>query len=303
MPYPIYDLYGQAIMPDGPYPISLKTANTTMPSVRWTDPYRSFGNEGGYGFYNPNWTYGSADPRISMPVLSNLRTTPGGSNPNIIDADVTDPKTGGIKGLFGGLRGKFGAGKALFGSPGFDLSALKNLGRDVRATRLFEGGPKLGTIGTAGMGAYQGIKAIQGLTENAQSDTEYNNLIRDIKSSAYSNPMVSQYLSADQNRLLRQARTGSLDAGNWGGAAQGAVQGVPQALLSALIGGVAGGIPGALIGGLGSLGNSAIKGYGNRTREQNDKLSGLYSALQNAEMDYRDESNQRIRNRHFNRMY
>lgn len=214
----------------------------------------------------PNWQY-YQDPR------------------DVIDAEVINPKPKGIKGLFGGLMGKFGNGKSF---------------RDIRP---FKGGPTIGTLGLAGMGAYQGINALQNSMENAQADTEYNSLIRDIKSSAYSNPMASQYLTADQNRLLRQARTGGLNAGNWGGAVQGAVQGIPQALVSSLIGGVVGGVPGALIGGLGSLGNSAIQGYGNRTREQNDKLSSLYSALQNAEMDYRDESNQRIRNRHFNYMY
>lgn len=254
--------------------------------------------------YVPNW--GPPNPHMYPQVVSNIGTGLGNSNTNVVDADVVNPKTKGIKGLFGGLMGKFGKGKSLFGSSGSggpDLSAFKNLGSNVRATRLFDGGPKIGTLGLAGMGAYQGINALQNGMENAQADTEYNNLIRDIKSSAYSNPMASQYLTADQNRLLRQARTGGLDAGNWGGAAQGAVQGIPQALVSSLIGGVVGGIPGALIGGLGSLGNSAIQGYGNRTREQNDKLSSLYSALQNAEMDYRDESNQRIRNRHFNYMY
>lgn len=205
--------------------------------------------------------------------------------------------------LKSGLRDKFGEGKALFGKLGIAPGALKGLGTDIRATQLFQGGPKLGQLGALGMGAYQGINAAQGLTQNAQSDADYRNLVKDIKASAYANPMASQYLTADQNSLLRQARTGSLDVGNWGGAAQGAVQGIPQALFSTLIGGVTGGVPGALIGGLGSLGNSAIQGYGDRTREQIDKLSGLYSALQNAEASYRDESNRRIRNSHFGNMY
>jgi hypothetical protein len=213
------------------------------------------------------------------------------------------PNAGGFGDKFGRFRDKFGDGKALFGKFGIAPGALKGLGTDIRATNLFQGGPRLGQLGYLGMGAYQGINAAQGFAQNAQADTDYRSLIKDIKSSAYANPMASQYLTADQNRLLRQARTGGLDAGNWGGAAQGVVQGIPQALFSTLIGGITGGIPGAVLGGLGSLGNSAIQGYGDRTREQVDKLSSLYSALQNAEAAYRDESNRRIRSSHFNNMY
>ena len=236
-----------------------------------------------------------AYPRM-LPTVYN-----GGASPNV--AIPSNGGSGKLKGLFGSLRGKFGAGKSLFSSPNWNWEAIKALPRDIRNTNLFEGGPKIGNIGAAAMGAYQGINAIKGLTENVQSDSDYRNLIKDIKMSAYANPMVSQYLSADQNRLLRQARTGSLDTANWGGAIGGAAQGIPKALISALIGGVTGGVPGAILGGVGSLGNSAIQGYGDRTREQTDKLNGLYSALQNAEMAYGDEANSRIRNRHFNYMY
>lgn len=224
---------------------------------------------------------------------------PDGSAPN---SPNPGRGLGGIGGLFRNLRGRFGAGRSLFGG-NFDWDAIKTLPRDIRATQLINGGPTIGQVGAAGMGAYQGIKAIKGLTDNAQADTDYNSLIKDIRSSAYANPMASQYLNSEQNKLLRQARTGSLDTANWGGALGGMAKGVPNALLSTLVGGLVGGAPGAVIGGLGSLGNSAIQGYGDRTRAQTDSLSGLYSALQNAETAYRDEANSRLRSRHFNYMY
>lgn len=248
----------------------------------------------------PNWTYWQ-DPYAGMPAQSKILSMGRGASGGL-GADILN-RAGNAKPLLGNwFASHFGQGKSLLGNK-MDLSFLKGLGSNFRATQLYEGGPTLGKLGTYGMGAYQGIKAIKGLTDNVQSQTDYDNLVSDVKGSAYANPMASQYLSADQNRLLRQARTGSLDAGNWGGAMQGAAQGIPQALLSALIGGVAGGAPGAIVGGVGSLLNSGIQGYGNRTREQADKLNGLYSALQNAEMSYRDEANSRLRNRHFNYMY
>lgn len=212
---------------------------------------------------------------------------------------MANNKSNGLKDWFGQ---HIGSGKTLLGG-NLNWNAMKQIPSNIRNTNLFEGGPKLGHVGAAGMGLYQGFNAAKGLTENAQTEADYNNLINDIKASAYANPMAAQYLTSDQRKLMRQARSGSLGANNFGGAMQGVAQGIPKALLSSLLGGLVGGGWGALAGGAGSLINSGIQGYGNNMRQQTDKLNGLYDALQNAELSYNDQVSNRVRNRHFNYAY
>lgn len=192
------------------------------------------------------------------------------------------------KGLFAGLSGlrsKFGAEKSLLGDK-IDLSGLKGLGKDIRATRLWDGGPKISTAANWGMGLYQGGKALKGLYENISNEQDLDSLKKDVNLQIASNPMYDMYMDAGDEKLLRQMKNGTL-TNNWSGALEGTVKGIPQAGLTALMEGLVGGIPGALIGGLGSLGNSAIQGYGQGTQEAQAQLQGLYGRLRQANEEYR----------------
>lgn len=191
----------------------------------------------------------------------------------------------GAAGLFSRLRGRFGPGSTLLGGK-IDLSGLKNLGSDIRATKLIEGGPTVAQAANTISGIYQGGKAIKGLYENIQNDADLNDLRKDIRLQMASNPMYNMYMDASDEKLLRQMNNGTL-TNNWAGAFENGVKGIPQAGLAALLGGVTGGVPGALIGGIGSLVNSGISGYGQGTQEAQAKLQGLYDKLRQANEDYR----------------
>ena len=192
------------------------------------------------------------------------------------------------KGLFAGLSGlrnKFGAGKSLVGGK-INLSGLKGLGKDIRSTKLIEGGPTVSQAANTVSGIYQGGKALKGLYENIGNDRDLDSLKKDINLQIASNPMYDMYMDINDEKTLRQMNNGTL-TNNLAGVAEGAMKGIPQAGLSALMGGITGGVPGALIGGLGSLINSGIQGYGQGTQEAQSKLQGLYDRLRQANEEYR----------------
>lgn len=188
-----------------------------------------------------------------------------------------------FSGLLRKIRNKFGEGKSLISE---NLPELKGLGKDIRATQLWDGGPKISTAANTLSGIYQGGKAIKGLYDNSTKDSDYNDLKQDITLQIASNPMYDMYMDASDEKLLRQMNNGTL-TDNWSGAINEGIKGVPKAAGAAILGGLTGGIPGALIGGLGSLANSGISGYGKGTEEANAKLQGLYSRLKQADEEYR----------------
>lgn len=188
-----------------------------------------------------------------------------------------------LSGLLPNIRNKFGSDKSLFSG---NMPDLKGLGKDIRATKLWDGGPKISTAANTLSGIYQGGKAIKGLYDNSTKDADYNDLKKDITLQIASNPMYDMYMDASDEKLLRQMNNGTL-TDNWSNAMSEGVKGIPQAAGAAILGGLTGGVPGALIGGLGSLANSGISGYGKGTEEANAKLQGLYSRLKQADEEYR----------------
>jgi len=191
-------------------------------------------------------------------------------------------------GMFSGIRSWFrkrfnpiGSNKPLFKGD-VNLPSFKG----IREQSLFEGGPSVGGLARTGMGLYQGGKALKGIYENANAESSLTSLKNDINTAIASNPMYDMYMDAADEKTLRQMQNGNL-TDSWGGAAEGTIKGIPQALLAALIGGVAGGPWGAAINGIGSLGNSAISGYGNKIEETSGKLQGLYDRLRQANSDYK----------------
>lgn len=213
---------------------------------------------------------------------------------------------GGVAGMFSNLRNRFGKGKSLFGD--VNMPNLKGLASDIRGTKLYEGGPSLGGLATTGMGLYQGANAMKGLYENIQSDSDLSSLRTDILSEIDSNPMYDMYLDAGDEKLLRQVRNGTT-TNNFSNAASGAIKGIPQALLSTVIGGLVGGAPGAIVNGLGSLGNSAISGYGQGNAKTQSQLQGLYDRLRQASQEYRTMKRPSglgtagLQSRYFNQLY
>lgn len=147
-------------------------------------------------------------------------------------------------------------------------------------------GMSLGSLANIGMGLYQGGTALKGLYDNMNSDTDLRSLKDDINLELASNPMYDTYLDAADEKLIRQVKNGSL-TNNWGGAMSGALQGIPKAALTAALGYLTGGVGGAAIGGIGSLVNSGISGYGRENEQASAKLQGLYDKLRRAGEDYR----------------
>ena len=224
-------------------------------------------------------------------------------NPQLPSTELAERPAQGITGLFSNLRNRFGSGKSLFGDK-LNLGSLKNIGRDVRGTRLWEGGPSIGGAATAGMGLYQGVNAAKNLYDLANTSSDINKSMSDVRASALANPLVYSYLDSGSARTLRQVQNGTFSEGSGlkNGLA-GAAKGIPSALLATLIGGVAGGVPGAVINGLGSLANSGIKGASEGKAEANERLQSLYQQLLDAENRYRSESSGRMRERYFGNYY
>ena len=200
---------------------------------------------------------------------------------------------------------KFGPGKALFGKGdgGATWDSIKQLPSNVRATSLFEGGPTLGKLASGAMAGYQGIDAVRNISDLSSADTNLSDQMNDIKAMAYANPMIGTYLDPAQQKLLRQVRSGTVANGTAGEAMGNVIKNLPKALLMTAIGGVTGGGLGAVSGGLGTLVNSGIEGASTSKNNTASKLEGLYSALSQANQDYRDNTNEHLRNRHFNMYY
>lgn len=196
--------------------------------------------------------------------------------------------------------------KPLFGGK-MGLPKLNNIRSFLQTKPVWTGGPSIAKAGTAVMGVTQGAKALKGLYENSKAEQDLDSLKNDISLQIASNPMYDMYLDASDEKTLRQMENGNL-TNNWGGALEGGIKGIPQAAISALMGSMLG-PAGALVGGLGSLVNSSIKGYGQDTQEAQAKLQGLYGKLRQANEEYRTmkrPSNLRtsgLQTRYFNQLY
>lgn len=229
------------------------------------------------------------------------------ANPNVVDADFT-AKTAATTapGIFARARAMFGNGKTIGPNLG-NFGDLNGFVKDFQNTNLLGLG-KIKNISQAGLGLYQGGRAVKGLIDNSKKDTDINSLKNDISTAVASNPMYDMYLDAADEKTLRQMQNGGLTNGA-GGAAEGVVKGIPQALLAALLGGVTGGWGGAAINGVGSLINSGIRGYGNEMDEASGKLQGLYSKLRQAQSEYKTMKRPRglgsagLQTQYFNQLY
>ena len=190
----------------------------------------------------------------------------------------------------------------------FDMSNLKNARSNILSKPLWEGGPTVKTGANVANAAIQGVQALSGLYNNAQADADAKDLKSSIESEMISNPMYDMYLSAEDEKLLRQIQNGSEPSG-WSGVDEGVVNGIPNALLGAVLGGLTGGPMGAIIGGGGALLNSGIEGYNQETSKNTTELQGLYDRLRQASSEYktmkrpRNLRNAGLSSRYYNELY
>lgn len=206
-----------------------------------------------------------------------------------------------------GLKERIGPGKSLIHS---DLK-LPNLGKmasNLRQTQLWENGPKISTAANTISGLYQGGKALKGIYDNTQAESDLASLKNDINSEVAWNPMYASYLTGSDEKLMRQMKNNTMTNGV-GDFASGALKGLPKAAISAILGGLTGGWAGAAIGGLGSLANSGIEGYGQGVTNAQNKLQGLYGKLRQANDDYQNMRrplgmrNAGLQTRYYNQLY
>jgi hypothetical protein len=191
------------------------------------------------------------------------------------------------------------------------FSKLKEFPSQFRNWQPFgEKGPSVGNLSVGINAGVHGVKALGGLYENSKNEADYEDLRRKILAAKISNPMYDAYLDPDQENLLRKVSNGSKTSGNFGNIMSGVVEGIPNALLSAGIGAITGGGPaGAIVGGLGSLINSGISGYGQGQQASISELQALYDSLRQAQADYKSMKrpanlmNAGLQTRYFNQLY
>lgn len=188
-----------------------------------------------------------------------------------------------------GIKDWFGKVKSapIFSNSGWNLTGNSSLGLGNTGGKagLTIAGHNLGGLATAGAGIYQGIQGLQNLSNLNSTNTEKSDILNQIRASVASNPMISSYLSSDQQKLLNQIKRGKFDTNNvendnvfldsLKGAGMGALTGL------------AGGLPGILVGGIGGGLNGAMQSQANAQQGQNSQLEALYQALADAEDNYR----------------
>ena len=171
---------------------------------------------------------------------------------------------------------------------------LKNKLNDFKANTTWTKGSGLqyknhniGKWSNIGQGVYQGVSALNNLGDLGDLREDTDTLENDIIRSAMSNPLASSYLTSDQEALLNKLRNGTYSEDADGGDFfDGVFSGLGNIATGVLMG-APGGVPGMIIGGLGSAINSGIQGMQQGQTETNAQLQGLYSALNQAEQQYR----------------
>lgn len=199
---------------------------------------------------------------------------------------ATAKPASGIKQWFSNAKQRVQSGGPLLDVNGPGLQNIKDARTNLLGTRLWNNGPKISTAANTINAGIQGVQALKGLYDNSQTDTDISDLKQDVRELKLSNPMYANNLTPDQLKTLRQLDSGTHGA-DFGDALEGGLKGIPKALFGALMGGLTGNLPGAIIGGVGSLVNSGIEGYGKAQQEQVADLQGLYEALNQGYSDYR----------------
>jgi len=203
-----------------------------------------------------NWTYGTGIPNQT-------------ANPS---------RLAGLKGWFAN------AGK----NSGWNLTGNSKigLGNTNGKAGLTIAGKNLAPMFNIANGAYQGIEGIKNLSDLQNARNSKEDILNDIRVASISNPMVSSYLSTEQQKLLNRVKRGDYNSDNFNLSGDSFLNGLKGAGTGALMG-LAGGLPGIIIGALGGGANGIISSNTNEQARQNAELEDLYATLASAQEDYR----------------
>ena len=149
------------------------------------------------------------------------------------------------------------------------------------------GGKNVGKYVPYGVGIYQGLDALGGLSEMSDLNADADTLTSQILTSAAGNPLISSYLTSDDLSLLGKLQRGTYDASAGVGDATSNLGNLLTGAGSGALMGLAGGVPGAIIGGIGGLINSGIDNMNAETTNNTARLEALYQNLLNAEQQYK----------------
>lgn len=218
-----------------------------------------------------NWDFSNTTGRTYVPPTADMFTGAGGAG-----GAGAAPAGGRIANLFNRAKGYVTAP----GNFGYSFRGNGTLKPGLTAF-----GKSIGPWATAGMGIMQGINAAQGLSGVSRSRQNISDLKNDILTSAASNPLVSNYLTADQKQLLNQIRNGTYASELGDDVVRGIGSSLSDAASGALMGAV-GGLPGVLVGGIGGLINGGISGARQGSEQEASRLQALYDALAEAETSY-----------------
>lgn len=207
--------------------------------------------------------------------------------------------SGGLGGMFDKLKGKFKGGSGgKFFAPGAGAS-LKTFGDKLTSPQFswnkgsgVQGwGMNIGKGLNIANALYQGYGAAKGLGELSDTKDITSDLLAEVMTSSYNNPMLQYDLNSDQLDMLRKIRRGSYDSkagfddvdllGALGAAGKGAIMGI------------GGGIPGMIIGALGGGANAVIDDINQGQEATNAELEALYQAIMSSEQQYNALKKQR----------
>ena len=164
---------------------------------------------------------------------------------------------------------------------------FKNIASFDKGKGLSIGGKNIGKAVPWGVGIYQGLDALGGLSKMSDLNADADTLTSQILTSAAGNPLIGSYLTSDDLALLGKLQRGSYDASADLGDATSNLSNLLTGAGSGALMGLAGGVPGAIIGGIGGLINSGIDNMNTETTNNTARLEALYQNLLNAEQQYK----------------
>lgn len=141
-------------------------------------------------------------------------------------------------------------------------------------------------------GGISAIQAAKGLSDLGEARDDTHDLVSQILASASGNPNAALDLTSEQNRLLRELRSGGYKEAN---ADLGDVE-LLEVLKGAgvgALGGLAGGIPGVVVGALGGAINGGISSVNDAQVADQAQLEALLNSLEMSEMAYKNNLKQR----------
>lgn len=246
--------------------------------------------------YNPNigssklieWARAHhANPPLQTPMLD-LKNVPSYTNTLATNGTylVPTPKNTGklkLSDLASKLKWGKGKGVSIDQSTPAVYSLNGNVAQSAKSKSL-----NLGKAAPWIQGGIETVRALGGISDYTDAQSQYDELLSDVLREYGSNPLANQFLTSSQRSDLRALEKGYTNEGkaDIGDFFKGAGSGLVEAVPAALLGLATGGVPGALVGGIGSLVNSGISGMNSAVSQDTANLESLYQALVDANAQY-----------------